>query len=136
MSWETPQLTKVRGGTLCGVVNLFLLLKVSDKNNSQIGSMDLSSFEMQFLSCCYYTQTEFGKMIANLVAHMTQFTVWQKDWYSFRYGFLKFDVLLIDFILKVNVYTSLTFGAKHAQIVQPNLLCTGRFHVLTCLILN
>jgi hypothetical protein len=90
-------------------MNLFLLLMVSDENNSKIGLVDIRSFEMQFLSFRYYIEIEIGRMIANLVAHVTQSIVSQKDRYSFRYGFLKCDVL------KVNVYTSLTFGTKHAQ---------------------
>ena len=45
---------------------------------------------------------EFGRMIANLVAHVTQFTVSEKDQYSSRYSFPKYDVELIDSVLRVS----------------------------------
>jgi hypothetical protein len=31
-------------------------------------------------------------MLASLVAHLTQFTIWEEDEYSSRYGFPKFGV--------------------------------------------
>ena len=39
-----------------------------------------------------------------LVANFTQFTVFQKDQYSFIYSFMKFVVLQIDLVVRVNVY--------------------------------
>ena len=53
-------------------------------------------------------------MIANLVAHVTQFTVWQKDQYSSRYSFPKYDVLLIDSVLRV---TKEGFGLKYTTYI-------------------
>ena len=42
-------------------MNLSLQLKVKDENNSKTESIDLSSFEMQFLSGCYNSQNENWK---------------------------------------------------------------------------
>ena len=47
-------------------MNLFLQLKVSDGNDSEIESIDLSSFETQFLSRCYKTQVEIWKNVSQL----------------------------------------------------------------------
>ena len=49
-------------------------------------------------------------MIANLVAHLTRFMVWQRGQYSSTYGFPKFVVLLIDSVLIVSAkYLSLMY---------------------------
>jgi hypothetical protein len=78
---------------------------VSDENSPKIELTDLlSAFKMQFLSHCYRPQAQFGRTIANLVAHMIQFTIWQKKSILFKYGFPKCLVLLIDSVLKINVY--------------------------------
>ena len=37
---------------------------------------------------------KFGRMIANLVVHLSQFAVWQKHQHSSRCGFPKFVVLI------------------------------------------
>ena len=39
-------------------MSLFLQLKVSDEKNSKTESIDLSSFKLQFLLCCYSTQAK------------------------------------------------------------------------------
>ena len=78
------------------------------ENNSKIELINLSSIKMEFLSCSFYNvQLKLGRMIANLVVHMTQFMVWQKDQYFSRYDFLKFVVLMIDLILRVIVHSKI-----------------------------
>ena len=79
---------EVRGQTIGNTVNFFLQLKVSDGNNSKTRSIDLSSFKMHLSIVVVVFKLKFGRMIANLVAHMTQFMVWQKDQYSSIYIWL------------------------------------------------
>ena len=52
-------------------MNLLLQLKVSDENTSNIESIDLRSFEMRFPLVATMLKLEFGRIIANLVVHMT-----------------------------------------------------------------
>ena len=95
----------MRGRTLGASINLFLQLKVSDAKNYKTDSIDLRFFEIQCPYHCYDAQVKFcEKIIANLVAHMTQFIVWQKDQYSSKYGSPKFVDLLIDLVLKVSLH--------------------------------
>ena len=57
----TTLLAKLRGRTLGNAMKLFLHMKVSDEKISKIESIDLSSFKMQFLFCCYNAQVGIWK---------------------------------------------------------------------------
>ena len=59
---------------------------------------------------------KFRRMIANLVAHLTQITVWQKDQYSSKYGFPKFVVLLVDAVLRVSDVPPIMLTIKFRQL--------------------
>ena len=85
-------------------MNLFLQLKVSDKNSFKIQSIDLSSFEMRFLSRCYITQAQVWKVDSQFGCAFDQIYNQTKDRRSSKSGFLTFDVLSIDSILRVSVY--------------------------------
>ena len=60
---------------------------------------------------------KFARTIANLVAHLTQITIWQKDQYSSKYGFPKFIVLLIDAILRVSDAPPNMLTIKFRQLI-------------------
>lgn len=47
---------------------------------------------------------ESKRIITNLVAHLAQFMICQKDQQSSRYGFPTFVVTMIDLVLRVSVY--------------------------------
>ena len=81
-------------------MNLFLQLKVSIENNSKT-TIDLSSFKLQFLCHCYNTRAETWRDGSQLSYVFDLTYGLAKNQYSFKYGFQKFVVLLIDSVLRV-----------------------------------
>ena len=75
MSKDTTLLSKSERKNPRQDVNLFLQLKVSNDNSSKIESINLSSFEMQFLSRCYNVIVEIWVDNNHLGC---AFYVWQK----------------------------------------------------------
>ena len=92
---------KVRGRTLGGALNLFLHLKVSDENNSQ-NWVNRPKFIRNAISLSLLTTLELkiGRMITNLVVHLTDLRFDKKINTLPKYGFLKFVILLIDSVLR------------------------------------
>lgn len=93
----------VRERTLDDTVNLFLQLKVNVENNSKTESIEFSSFEVQFLYCCHSIETKIWKVYSQLVAHCTQFIIWQKIKTLPYMTSQTLLLLLLDSDLRVNV---------------------------------
>ena len=62
-------------------------------NGFYFGTQD--STQVHFFVIDTILKLKFGRMKASWVAHVTQFTVWQKDQNSSRYSFPKFTVSLM-----------------------------------------
>jgi hypothetical protein len=74
---------------------------------------------MQFLSHCYSAQARIWKDDSQFGHASDQIYSLAKDQYSSKYVFLKFDVLLIDSVLRVNVYVHALRGYRK-EIKQHN----------------
>ena len=110
-------LPKVRRKTLVNTMNLLLQLKVSDENNFKTQSIDLSSFEMQFLSCCYNIQAKIRKADSQFGCATDQCTVSQKINVLLDMPSPKYIVLLIGWILRVSVHPKKQKQYKNKKIV-------------------